>query len=84
GYQGIRFAERLALSAGRATFRQLGHDELAEVERAAAFQCINARIHQRFDALVGRPEAPGDARGTMWIVHPFTGRRVRAASTLQP
>ncbi|MDX2008639.1 MAG: hypothetical protein SFW67_00530 [Myxococcaceae bacterium] len=84
GYQGIRFAERLSLAQGRATFRQLGHDELGEVERAAAFQCVNARIHQRFDALVGRPEAPLDARGATWIIHPFTGRRVRAASAAQP
>lgn len=81
GYQGIRFAERVSLAKGRASFRQLGQDELGEVERAAAFRCVNARIHQRFDALVGRPDTPPDARGTTWMVHPFTGRRVRALLT---
>lgn len=84
GYQGIRFAERVSLAQGRATFRQLGQDELGEVERSSAFQCVNARVHQRFDALVGRPEVPGDARGTAYVVHPFTGRRVRAAVAPQP
>ncbi len=80
GYQGIRFGERLTLANGRATFRQLASQELAELERSKAYACLDARVHERFDALVGRPEAPSDAPGTTWIVHPFTGRRVRAAA----
>jgi hypothetical protein len=78
GYQGIRFGERISLVNGSPIFRQLSHEALAEVERSKAFQFVDARIHQRFDALVGRPEAPKDARGTRWMVHPFTGRRVKA------
>ncbi|MBL8935195.1 MAG: hypothetical protein JNM69_11630 [Archangium sp.] len=80
GYQGIRFGERLTLANGQATFRQATQEELGELERSKTFQCVNARIHQRFDTLVGRPEAPTDARRATWIVHPFTGRRVRAAN----
>lgn len=81
GYQGIRFGERIVLEHGRPTFRQLTQDELSEVERSRPFQLIDARIHQRFDALVGRPEVGGDRRGTGWMVHPFTGRRVRAVTS---
>jgi hypothetical protein len=80
GYQGIRFGERLSLANGQATFRQLTQGELGELERSRTFQCVNARIHQRFDSLVGRPDAPTDARRTTWMVHPFTGRKVRAAA----
>lgn len=79
GYQGIRFGERLTLAGGRADFRQLGPSELAEVERSRAFECVDARVHQRFDALVGRTGAPGRGRRASWVIHPFTGRRVRAA-----
>ncbi|MBL8918385.1 MAG: hypothetical protein JNJ54_05960 [Myxococcaceae bacterium] len=78
GYQGIRFGERVTLANGQVSYRQLSLDELGEVERSKTFSCLNARIHQRFDTLVGRPEAPTDARRATWIVHPFTGRRVRA------
>lgn len=81
GYQGIRFAERLVLANGQATWRQLTQDAFGEIERSKTFECLDARVHQRFDALVGRPTAPSDARKARWIVHPFTGRRVRAAAT---
>lgn len=77
GYQGIRFGERVSLANGNVTYRQLSLEELGEVERSRAFACVNARVHQRFDALVGRPTAPVDARRATWMVHPFTGRRVR-------
>ena len=59
--------------------RQLGPGELAEVERSRAFECVDARVHQRFDALVGRTGAPGRGRRSTWVRHPFTGRPVRAA-----
>ncbi|MDP3232923.1 MAG: hypothetical protein Q8S33_35390 [Myxococcales bacterium] len=81
GYQGIRFGERITLANGHATFRQLTQDTLGEIERSKTFQCLDARVHQRFDSLVGRPPAPHDARGATWMVHPFTGRRVR---TIRP
>lgn len=84
GYQGIRFGERLSLAQGHPVHRQLSHDELAELERSKAFHFVDARVHQRFDALVGRPEAPRDARGSRWMVHPFTGRKVKTAATDRP
>ena len=40
----------------------------------------DAKIHERFDTLVGRPvTGPVDARRSKWIIHPFTGRKVRVA-----
>lgn len=80
GYQGIRFGERLTLANGVVSFRQLTTDELGEVERSKTFQLINARVHQRFDILVGRPETSHDARRSGWAIHPFTGRKVRVAA----
>ena len=38
------------------------------------------KIHQRFDAQVGRaPAAVIDPRRSRWVIHPFTGRKVRVA-----
>ncbi len=79
GYQGIRFGERIVLSAGQARFAKLTQTELGEVERCRAFVELDARIHARFDTLVGRPEAPLDPRKSRLIIHPFTGRKVRVA-----
>jgi hypothetical protein len=80
GYQGIRFGEKVLLQSGLATFTQLGLQAMSEAEQSAAYQCLDARIHQRFDALVGRSEFPSDERHLGWMIHPFTGRRVRAAT----
>lgn len=81
GYQGIRFGERLLVRAGRGTFTRICGDELARVELRPAFLTLDAKIHQRFDSLVGRPtsSAPIDPRRSRWIIHPFTGRKVRVA-----
>ncbi|MCC6333633.1 MAG: hypothetical protein IT380_06565 [Myxococcales bacterium] len=79
GYQGIRFGERLTVKAGRTAWSKLGHDELAAVEQLRNFTELNARIHERYDSLVGRPPAPMDPRKSRLVVHPFTGRRVRVA-----
>ncbi len=79
GYQGIRFAERFTLRGGRATFARLTAEQLSALEHRPAFQLLEVRIHERFDALVGRPSI-GDARGSQWVVNPFTGRKVRAAT----
>ncbi len=77
GYQGIRFGERITVRAGRATWSTLPADELSWLERLPAFQALDARIHERFDRLVGRPGGPVDPRRSRWVVHPFTGRKVR-------
>jgi hypothetical protein len=79
GYQGIRFGERITLSAGEARFVKLSQAELGEVERSRAFIDLDARVHARFDTLVGRPETPLDPRKSRLIIHPFTGRKVRVA-----
>jgi hypothetical protein len=79
GYQGIRFGERITLAAGQARFVKLSQAELGEVERSRAFIDLDARIHARFDTLVGRPETPLDPRKSRLIIHPFTGRKVRVA-----
>ncbi len=79
GYQGLRFAHRLRLRGARATFMQLPEGELDALEKHPSFQLVDARIHERFDALVGRPLI-GHAKGSQWLINPFTGRRVRAAS----
>ena len=81
GYQGIRFGERLLVRAGRGTFTRVNGDELAKIEQRRAFLELDAKIHERFDALVGRPIAsgPADQRRSKWIIHPFTGRKVRVA-----
>lgn len=79
GYQGIRFGERVSVRAGRATWSKLPADELSWLERLPAFQQLDARIHERFDALVGRAGGPVDPRRSRWVVNPFTGRKVRVA-----
>lgn len=79
GYQGIRFGERLTVRAARSTFRKLGEEELARLEQDRAFSTLDARIHERYDALVGREAGPVDPRRSRWVIHPFTGRRVRVA-----
>jgi len=77
GYQGIRFGERVRVRGGDTLYEALGREGQERVERSKAFRSLDARIHQRFDELVGRP-APDGGR-TRWMVHPFTGRRVRVA-----
>jgi len=86
GYQGIRFGERLTVSSDGVTLSQLSTRDLEGVEQSPAFLGIDALIHQRFDTLVGRPVATAGARGVRWVVHPFTGRRVRmvAPKTISP
>lgn len=78
GYQGIRFGERLLVRAGRGTFTRVAGLELGKLELQKPFLELDARIHERFDALVGR-EAPSDPRRSKWIIHPFTGRKVRVS-----
>ncbi|PZR18440.1 MAG: hypothetical protein DI536_00740 [Archangium gephyra] len=79
GYQGIRFGERVTLRGGQCAFLKLSGAELAELEQQQAFRSLDARIHERFDALVGRAPAT-DARGARWAINPFTGRRVLVAA----
>jgi hypothetical protein len=81
GYTGIRFGERLLVRAGRGTFTRVNGDELTKIEQRRAFLQLDEKIHQRFDSLVGRPQAAGplDQRRSKWIIHPFTGRKVRVA-----
>ncbi|MFO0593761.1 MAG: hypothetical protein U0228_00585 [Myxococcaceae bacterium] len=82
GYQGIRFAERVTVRGGRAQFARLTGETIAKVELNKQFQALDARIHERFDSLVGRQRPAGelDARGSRWSVNPFTGRRERVAA----
>lgn len=75
GYQGIRFGERVTLRGGQCAFVKLSAAQLSELEQQQAFRSLDARIHERFDALVGRMPTT-DARGARWSIHPFTGRRV--------
>lgn len=79
GYQGIRFGERLRLAAGSCTFASLSQHELGSVERAPGFVALDARIHERFDSLLGREPRPLDPRRSRLVIHPFTGRKVRVA-----
>jgi hypothetical protein len=80
GYQGIRFGERLQVRAGVGTFSRLSSEDLARLELRPAFLALDAKIHERFDRLVGRPATgPMDPRRSRWIIHPFTGRKVRVA-----
>jgi hypothetical protein len=81
GYQGIRFGERLSVLAARSNFSRVSADALGKLEQHAQFIELDSKIHQRFDALVGRaaPSGPIDPRRSRWIVHPFTGRKVRVA-----
>lgn len=79
GYQGIRFGERLTVKAGRTAYAKLGVEEMAAIEQLRQFTELNARIHERYDSLVGRPPAPMDPRKSRLVVHPFTGRKVRVA-----
>lgn len=78
GYQGIRFGERLLVQGGRGTFTRVNGLELARLEQQKAFVSLDAKIHERFDSLVGR-SATTDLRRSKWIIHPFTGRKVRVA-----
>ncbi len=80
GYQGIRFGERLSVSSAGVTLSVMGTKELEGVEHLPAFLALDARIHERFDALVGRPALEAGARNVRWGINPFTGRRVRMAS----
>lgn len=79
GYQGIRFGERVTVRAGRASWTALPAEEVSWLERLPPFQALDARIHERFDLLVGRESGPVDPRRSRWVVHPFTGRKVRVA-----
>jgi hypothetical protein len=81
GYQGIRFGERLTVMAMRASFQKLSLAELGAVEQSKTFTDLDAKIHERFDALVGRASPAGrlDPRSSRLVVHPFTGRKVRVA-----
>jgi hypothetical protein len=81
GYQGIRFGERLVVNAAGVALTQLSSRELEAVEHMPAFRALDARIHERFDSLVGRPPLGAGQRGAVWSIHPFTGRRVRMAAT---
>ena len=78
GYQGIRFGERLLVRGGRGTFTRVNGLELARLEQQKAFVALDAKIHERFDSLVGR-SVTTDLRRSKWIIHPFTGRKVRVA-----
>ena len=78
GYQGIRFGERLLVRGGVGTFSRISSEDLARLELRPAFVELDAKIHERFDRLVGRPSTgPMDPRRSRWIIHPFTGRKVR-------
>lgn len=81
GYQGIRFGERLVVRGGRGTFTRISGDALAKLEQQKAFITLDAKIHEHFDSLVGRPASAGpvDPRRSRWIIHPFTGRKVRVS-----
>lgn len=79
GYQGIRFGERVTLRNGQCSLAKLSGGQLAELEQHPAFVRLDARIHERFDSLVGRAPVR-DARGARWTIHPFTGRRVLVSS----
>ncbi len=80
GYQGIRFGERLTVR-DRSAFARMTAEELARLEQHPSFLVLDAKIHQRFDTLVGRPTSAGpvDPRRSRWVIHPVTGRRVRVA-----
>ena len=81
GYQGIRFGERLTVRGGRGTFTRISGDALAKLEQHRSFITLDAKIHEHFDSLVGRPVSAGpvDPRRSRWIIHPFTGRKVRVS-----
>lgn len=79
GYQGIRFGERFRLRGGRVTYTKVPGEQLSALEHHASFQLLDARIHERFDSLVGRPDL-SEAKGSRWEVSPFTGRKVRVAA----
>jgi hypothetical protein len=74
GYRTINFGERVTVDSGGATFRRLTRAEQDAMQKAKPFKALDARIHARFDELVGRDSASGQRR--RWVVHPFTGRRV--------
>ncbi len=81
GYQGIRFGERLTVSSAGVCLTQLANRELETIEQGSAFKELDARIHERFDSLVGRAKVAPGSRGVRWSIHPFTGRRVRMAAS---
>lgn len=78
GYQGIRFGERFVVRSGRCTFSRLSADELTQMEFQSGYAALEARIHERFDVLVGRTPST-DVRGSRWVINPFTGRKVRVS-----
>jgi hypothetical protein len=77
GYQGIRFGERVTVAGTCASFSTLAPEALAKLERSPAFLELDARVHERFDALVGRARGPVDPCDSQWVVNPFTGRKMR-------
>lgn len=79
GYRGLRFGECLTVRGGHATSASLSAEALTQLEFHSAYAALEARIHQRFDSLVGRAPV-GDARGARWVINPFTGRKVRVAA----
>jgi hypothetical protein len=83
GYQGIRFGERITVRGGRSLFTRLMSEDLARLEQHKGYRALDAKIHERFDALVGRPPLAGslDARRSKWVINPFTGRKVRVADS---
>lgn len=80
GYRGLRFGEAVTVRGGHAAFSLLGPEALCALERRPDFAALDARIHARFDALVGRAAGPLDARSSRVVVNPFTGRTVRVAA----
>ncbi|MBL8917085.1 MAG: hypothetical protein JNM17_40645 [Archangium sp.] len=84
GYQGIRFGERITVRAGRSLFSRLMSEDLARLEQHKQFRSLDAKIHERFDSLVGRPASSAetnDPRRSRWVINPFTGRKVRVADS---
>lgn len=80
GYRGIRFGERLVVRGGRTAFGSLNATEVQKLEQHPLFLMLDAKIHERYDGLVGRiTEGAIDPRRSTWAVNPFTGRRVRVA-----
>ena len=79
GYQGIRFGETLTVRGGQTRFTRLSGEAIPRLEQHKGFQSLDAKIHERFDALVGREAGPVDPRRSRWVVNPFTGRRVRVS-----
>jgi hypothetical protein len=68
--------------SGRSTFSRLMTEDLARLEQHKGYRALDTKIHERFDALVGRPKLEGvDPRRSRWVINPFTGRKVRVADS---